>query len=146
MKQGYVTNPNKWKVTYEIEYVDDPKIWDNIVANKYDNDWEHYKKRTFDNASDAMSLYTLWIMQDNIYDCKLFARWETETGDWYEEYIEADSSYRYGMRSRIGNDMRKRLESAEKENIELARQNEKMKEFLKKYGVDPFKVINDKEN
>lgn len=136
---GYVTNPNNWKVTYTIEYIDDKKVWDKL--EQYTNPWEHYKVKEFDNLSDAITLYSLWQLQDNIYDCKLFCRWETQDGNWCEEYVEFDSSYKWSLKERIDREMNRRIDAAEKQNIELAKQNAKMAEFLKKYGVDPYQVI-----
>ena len=136
---GYVTNPNNWKVTYTIEYIDDKKVWDKL--EQYTNPWEHYKVKEFDNLSDAITLYSLWQIQDNIYDCKLFIRMETPDGNWYEEYVAFDSTYKYSLRHRVDDEMRKRMEEAEKTNIELAKQNEAMAEFLRKYGVNPYDVI-----
>lgn len=136
---GYTTNPNNWKVKYELEYIDDKRTWDNL--EKWENPWEAYKVREFDNLSEAVTLYSLWQLNPRIYDCKLFAHWETENGDWYEEYIAFDSTYKYSLRSLVDREMRERMYSAEKQLTELAEQNEKMAEFLKKYGVNPYDVI-----
>ena len=141
MHPGYITNPNEWNIEYVIEYVDDKKTWERILNDKILDPWTVYKTKTFSNLSEAVTLYSLWQLQDNIYDCKLFCRWETQDGNWCEEYVEFDSSYKWSLKERINREMNRRIDAAEKRNIELARQNTKMAEFLKKYGVDPYKVV-----
>lgn len=138
---GYVNNLNKWKVVYRLEYIDDKKTWENL--EKWRNPWEAYKKIEFDNLSNAITLYALWQIQDNIYDCRLWMTMTSSNGEWYEEYIEFESTYRWGVKERINREMNRRIDAAEKRNIELAKQNTKMAEFLKKYGVDPYKVVNE---
>lgn len=141
MNPGYITNPNEWKVEYVIEYVDDKRTWQRILDDKVLDPWTVYKTKTFGNLSEAVTLYSLWQIQDNIYDCKLFCRWETQDGDWYEEYVAFDTSYRWGLRERINREMNRRIESAEKTNVELARQVEALSNFIRKFGIDPYKVI-----
>ena len=141
MHPGYITNPNEWNIEYVIEYVDDKKTWERILADKILDPWTVYKTKTFNNLSEAVTLYSLWQLQDNIYDCKLFCKWETQDGNWCEEYVEFDSSYKWSLKERINREMNRRIDAAEKRNIELARQNTKMAEFLRKYGVDPYQVI-----
>lgn len=140
---GYVTNPNKWKITYTIEYVDDKRIWQLLCDEKVENPWEVYKRREFDNASEAMHLYTLWVLQDNIYDVKLFARYETESGEWYEEYIDYKSTFRYDVRNRVDMEMRKEIEKLHEENSNLVKENTAMIKFLKDRHVDVYSIINE---
>lgn len=141
--QGTVTNPNKWKATYKIEYVDNPQTWDNIVNEKYRDPWEYYKVKEFDNLSEAITLYSLWQFQTNIFDCKLFAHWETETGDWYEEYVEFDSTYRWNMRGRVDQAMRKVNEELQRENDELINENTTLIKWLTDRHVDVYAIMNE---
>lgn len=138
---GYVTNPNNWKVSYVIEYIDDKRVWDNL--EKYTNPWEHYKKKEFSNLSEAITLYSLWHFQDNIYDCKLFAHWETESGDWYEEYIAFESTYRWGLGQRLNRDMNKVISELHQENDELTRENTTLIKWLKDRHVDVYAILNE---
>lgn len=140
--QGYVTNPNNFKATYEIEYIDDKYTWE-VLWDNTDDKWELYKKKTFDNASEAMTTYAYYRMSDRIYDVKLFMHIETETGDWYEEYIEFDSSFRHTMEGMVAQEVRNRAYELEKENDNLVKENTAMVKFLKEHGVDVYKVINE---
>lgn len=140
---GFVTNPNGFKVTYTIEYVDDKKTWEKICNNEILDPWTVYKKKEFDNASEAMTLYAYWRCQDNIYDVKMWQKIETTEGKWYEEYIEFDTSFRYGMESRVNKEMRKENEELHKENSTLVEENTKLIAYLKKHNVDVYSVLNE---
>lgn len=142
MKQGYTTNPHNFKVTYEVEYIDDKYTW-NVLWEQTEDKWELYKKRTFDNASEAMTTYTYYRMSEMIYDVKLWMRVETQEGTWYEEYIEFDSSFRHTMEGMVAQETRNRAYALEKQNNDLAKVNQKLVNYLQKYGVDVFKVINE---
>ena len=140
---GFITNPNGFKVVYTLEYIDDAKVWDLFCKNYYENGWEAYKAKEFDNASEAMEFFTICrVNRSRIYDCKLWMHIETLDGNWYEEFIDTSGTYRNSMNNLANREMNQRIDVLEKENKTMAEANEKMMAYLKKYGVDVFKVIN----
>ena len=139
---GFVTNPYGFKVTYRLEYVDEAKVWDLLCKDYYENPWKVYKVKEFDNASEAMEVFTIYrINRSRIYDCKLWMFVEAPDGNWYEEYIDTSGTYRNSMNNLTNREMNQRIDTLEKENKAMAEVNEKMTTYLKKYGVDVYKVI-----
>lgn len=144
MNPGFITNPNKWKAKYTVEYIDDPKVWDLFCKDYYENGWEAYKVKEFDNASEAMEFFTICrINRSCIYDCKLYMHIETPDGDWYEEFIDTTGIYRNTMNNLANREINQRVDMLEKENKSLVEVNKKMTAYLEKYGVDVYKVINE---
>ena len=140
---GFVTNPNGFKVTYTLEYIDDPKVWDLFCKDYYENGWEAYKIKEFDNASEAMELFTIYrVNRNHIYDCKLFMRVETPDGNWYEEFIDTSGTYRNTMNNLANREMNQRIDMLEKENKNLVEVNKKLIDYLQKYNVNINKILN----
>ena len=143
---GFVTNPNGFKVTCTLEYRDDPKVWDLFCNDYYENGWEAYTKKTFDNASEAMELFTIYrINRSRIYDCKLWMHIESPDGNWYEEFIDTSGTYRHTMNTLANAELEKQIDRLEKEVEDLSKANIKLIEYLKKYNVDVYKVLNEEE-
>ena len=143
---GFVTNPNGFKVTYTLEYIDDPKVWDLFCNDYYENGWEAYTKKTFDNANEAMELFTIYrINRSRIYDCKLWMHIESPDGNWYEEFIDTSGTYRHTMNTLANAELEKQIDRLEKEVEDLSKANIKLIEYLKKYNVDVYKVLNEEE-
>lgn len=143
---GFVSNPNNFKVEYVVEYIDNPKVWDLFCNNYYENGWEAYTKKTFDNASEAMELFTIYrINRSHIYDCKMWMHIESSNGDWYEEFIDTSGTYRHTMNQLANAELEKQIDRLEEENKSLAEANAKMAAYLKRYNVDIYKVLNEEE-
>jgi hypothetical protein len=143
MNPGFVTNPNKWKAKYTVEYIDDPTVWDLLCRDYYENPWEAYKVKEFDNASEAMELFTIYrVNRSRIYDCKLFMRVETPDGNWYEEFIDTSGTYRNTMNNLANREMNQRIDMLEKENESLVEVNKKLIDYLQKYNVNINKILN----
>ena len=143
---GFVTNPNGFKVTYTLEYIDDSTVWDLLCKDYYENPWEAYKVKEFDNASEAIELFTVYrVNRSRIYDCKMWMHIESPNGDWYEEFIDTSGSYRHTMNTLANAELEKQIDRLEKENKSLAEANAKLVEYLKKYNVDVYKVLNEEE-
>ena len=140
---GFITNPNGFKVTYRLEYVDEAKVWDLLCKDYYENPWEAYKVKEFDNASEAMELFTIYrVNRTRIFDCKLWMYIESPEGDWYEEFIDTSGTYRNSINNLANREMNQRIDTLEKENDDLVKENTAMVKFLKEHGVDVYKVIN----
>lgn len=143
MNPGFVTNPNKWKAKYTVEYIDDPKVWDLLCKDYYENPWEAYKVKEFDNASEAIELFTIYrINRSRIYDCKLWVYIESPDGNWYEEFIDTSGTYRNTMNNLANREMNQRIDMLEKENKSLVEVNKKLIDYLQKYNVNINEILN----
>ena len=144
MNSGFVTNPNKWEAKYTVEYIDDPKVWDLFCKDYYENGWEAYKVKEFDNASEAMEFYTICrVNRSRIYDCKLWMHIETPDGNWYEEFIDISGTHRNTINNLANREMNQRIDVLEKENKNLAEVNKKLVNYLQKYNVNINEVLNE---
>lgn len=140
---GFVTNPNGFKVTYTLEYIDDSTVWDLLCKDYYENPWEAYKVKEFDNASEAMELFTIYrVNRSRIYDCKLYMHIETPDGNWYEEFIDVSGTYRNTMNNLANREINQRVDALEKENKNLVEVNKKLIDYLQKYNVNINKILN----
>lgn len=143
MNLGFVTNPNEWKAKYTVEYIDDPKVWDLFYKDYYENGWEAYKVKEFDNASEAMEMFTIYrVNRSRIYDCKLYMHIETPDGNWYEEFIDTSGTYRNTMNNLANREMNQRIDMLEKENKSLTEVNKKLVDYLQKYNVNINEILN----
>lgn len=125
---------------YTVEYIDDPKTWEQFLeSQKRDSTidpWEVFKKKDFDNISEAISFYMLKYMLDSTYH---IAMWEQifYNGEMIlENPIEPENTFAYRMRTSINS-------SLEKENIRLSDSNEALikelelyREFIKRYHAE----------
>ena len=144
MNPGFITNPNNFKVTYTLEYIDDPTVWDLFCKDYYENAWEAYKVKEFDNASEAMEFFTICrVNRSRIYDCKLWMHIETPDGNWYEEFIDTSGIYRDTMNNLANREMNQRIDMLEKENKSLVEVNKKLIDYLQKYNVNINEVLNE---
>lgn len=140
---GFVTNPNGFKVVYTLEYIDDAKVWDLFCKDYYENGWEAYKVKEFENASEAMEMFTIYrVNRSRIYDCKMFMRVETPDGNWYEEFIDTSGTYRNTMNNLANKEMNQRVDMLEKENKSLVEANKKLIDYLQKYNVNINEILN----
>ena len=78
-KNFYGYQKGNVETLYTVEFIDDPKTWKqflSVTGNGYDGTiepWELYKKKDFDNISEAISFYMLKYMIDSTYH---IAMWE----------------------------------------------------------------------
>ena len=92
----------KCDIKYEMEYVDDKKVWDSICMgdcgmNGKPEAWELYKKKEYDNMGEAMCAFVYYYLNDKIYDCKLWQRVYVDNEMIREDYVEPDSTFFYSL-------------------------------------------------
>ena len=92
--------------------------------------WEVFKKKEFDNVSEAITFYMLKYMHDSTYH---IAMWEQVfyNGEMIlENPIEPENTFAYRMRTTINSDLKKENERLSNDNEVLGKELEMYKEFL----------------
>ena len=105
MKNSYINWQKegiKCEIKYEMEYVNDKKVWDSICKgdcgmNGKPEAWELYKKKEYDNMGEAMCAFVYYYLNDKIYDCKLWQRVYVDDEMIREDYVEPDSTFFYSL-------------------------------------------------
>lgn len=132
----------KWNVEtrYEIEFIDDPVTWKQFQKAQERSStiepWEVFKKKDFDNISEAISFYMLKYMLDSTYH---IAMWEQVfyNGEMIlENPIEPENAFAYRMRTIINSNLKKENERLSNDNEVLGKELEIYKEFIKKYHAE----------
>ena len=125
---------------YEIEFIDDLETWERFQkSQKVGSDtepWEVFKKKDFDNISEAISFYMLKYMHDSTYH---IAMWEQVfyNGEMIlENPIEPESTFAYSMRTNINSDLEKENTRLSDSNEALIKELELYKEFIKQYHAE----------
>lgn len=124
------------KKNFRIEYVDNPKVWDNIVAERYENDWEHYEVREFEALWDAMEFYIFRLFDTKTFDVKMWCETILDGKIVLEETMEFDSTFHHEFRKFLDREntiMRDKALDAVKP---YQKENEMMKAFIKKYHAE----------
>lgn len=124
---------------YSLEYIDDPKIADELERT---GDSDLFKKKSFDDISKAIVSYMTHYMKE---DCIIVHLWETifVNGEMVlEQIIEPTGDFRYWMRYAVNNDMRSRLHDAERRMEEAEKSNELMSGFIKRMGKQFEEMFN----
>ena len=128
------------KTHYEIEFIDDPKTWEQFQKAQERSStiepWEVFKKKNFDNISEAISFYMLKYMHDSTYH---IAMWEQifYNGEMIlENPIEPENTFAYRMRTIINSDLEKENMRLFKNNEALINELELYQKFLKKYHAE----------
>ena len=141
-KNFYGYEKGNVETIYTVEYIDDPKTWEQflyITEVKYDGTiepWELYKKRTYDNISDALSFYLIRYVQENTYDIKLYEEVRLDGETILEQNIEPSASTKWSLRKAVNDNMNRWNENLVNESILLNVENEKYKEFLRAMNAE----------
>ena len=141
-KNFYGYEKGNVETIYTVEYIDDRKTWEQflyITEVKYDGTiepWELYKKRTYDNISDALSFYLIRYVQENTYDIKLYEEVRLDGETILEQNIEPSASTKWSLRKAVNDNMNRWNENLVNESILLNVENEKYKEFLRAMNAE----------
>lgn len=125
---------------YNVEFIDDPKTWEQFQkSQKVGSDiepWEVFKKKEFDNVSEAITFYMLKYMHDSTYH---IAMWEQVfyNGEMVlENPIEPENTFTYRMRMTINSDIEKENMRLSESNEALIKELELYQKFLKEYHAE----------
>lgn len=139
-KNFYGYEKGNVETRYEIEFIDDPKTWKQFQKAQERNStiepWEVFKKKEFDNVSEAITFYILKYMLDSTYH---IAMWEQifYNGEMIlENPIEPENTFAYRMRTIINSDLKKENMRLFDNNAELINELDLYKEFIKKYHAE----------
>lgn len=141
-KNFYGYEKGNVETIYTVEYIDDRKTWEQflyITEVKYDGTiepWELYKKRTYDNISDALSFYLIRYVQENTYDIKLYEEVRLDGETILEQNIEPSARTKWSLRKAVNDNMNRWNENLVNESILLNVENEKYKEFLRAMNAE----------
>lgn len=133
---------------YEIEYVNDKKIWENMVNEVYENDWEYYEKKEFDNLGKAMSVFTYMFYNDRVYFCQMWQRVYIDGEMVREDYVEPDSTAFYTLSRMINRVLSDRYYAQHRQLDELLNTNSDYQEFVKKLNQEDlfYQFVEQKKN
>lgn len=139
-KNFYGYQKGNVETRYEIEFIDDQKTWKRFLESQKVGSaiepWEVFKKKEFDNVSEAITFYMLKYMHDSTYH---IAMWEQVfyNGEMIlENPIEPENTFAYRMRTIINSDLKKENERLSNGNEVLGKELEMYKEFLKEYHAE----------
>ena len=139
-KNFYGYQKGNVETRYEIEFIDDPKTWEQFLKSQKCGStiepWEVFKKKKFDNISEAISFYMLKYMINSTY---LIAMWEQifYNGEMIlENPIEPENTFAYRMRTIINSDLEKENMRLSESNEALIKELELYQKFLKEYHAE----------
>lgn len=128
---------------YTVEYINDKKTWDKMcytVEHYCEIDprkepWEFYSKREYDNIAEALRFYMVGYVSEKFYDIKLWEEIYVNGEMVLEQMIEPECTTQCCMRESLNMEMENRMRNAEKMSVELKKENELYKGFLKRMGT-----------
>ena len=139
-KNFYGYEKGNVETRYNVEFIDDPETWKQFQKAQERSStidpWEVFKKKDFDNISEAISFYMLKYMINSTY---LIAMWEQifYNGEMIlENPIEPENTFAYRMRTIINSDLEKENMRLFDNNAELINELDLYKEFIKKYHAE----------
>lgn len=139
-KNFYGYEKGNVETRYEIEFIDDPATWKQFQNAQERSStiepWEVFKKKDFDNISEAITFYMLKYMHDSTYH---IAMWEQVfyNGEMIlENPIEPENTFAYRMRTIINSNLKKENERLSNERDVLIKELDLYKEFIKKYHAE----------
>lgn len=125
---------------YEIEFIDDPETWKQFQKAQERSStiepWEVFKKKEFDNVSEAITFYMLKYMHDSTYHIAMWEQVFYNSEMILENPIEPENTFAYRMRTIINSDLKKENERLSNDNEVLGKELEMYKEFLKEYHAE----------
>ena len=142
---GWAKEPDKTEVKYIIEMIRDEEVWNKFLETE---DIDLYEKQEFNDTSVALQYYFAWYVSKECYDIKMWQQVYINGEMILEEFIEPKGSLKYFMRLNVNREMKKRMDSAERELIQVRKENELMSEFIKAMGKqfqDMFKEYYERE-
>lgn len=116
---------------YTVEHISDPKVADELERT---GDPSLYDKKEFDNIEKALTYYLRYFVDDK---CIILNLWEeiSVNGEVVlEQRIEPSGYAKNAIREVISREMKKRMETAEREAEELRKSNELYEKFISKFG------------
>ena len=116
---------------YTVEHISDPKVADELERT---GDPSLYDKKEFDNIEKALTHYLRYFVDDK---CIILNLWEeiSVNGEVVlEQRIEPSGYAKNAIREVISREMKKRMETAEREAEELRKSNELYEKFISKFG------------
>lgn len=116
---------------YTVEHISDPKVADELEGT---GDPSLYDKKEFDNIEKALTYYLRYFVDDK---CIILNLWEeiSVNGEVVlEQRIEPSGYAKNAIREVISREMKKRMETAEREAEELRKSNELYEKFISKFG------------
>lgn len=122
------------KKNFQIEYVDNEIVWDNIVAEKYENPWEWYTLVEFETMWDAMEFYLFKLYSDKVYDIKMYCQTYVNDRMILEETFEFDTTFYHEFSKRVNEAAVKRRDKALKKLEELEKKISIYEGFIDKYN------------
>lgn len=127
-KGFYGYQRGKVETRYTVEYIDDEPSWNLFLkAQRTDNDiepWETYKKRVYDNISEAMSFFVVKYMHEGTYDIQMREEISLDGEVILEQHIEPMPTFAYCLRKVVNDDLLKQyeklLKSYEADEMEIS--------------------------
>ena len=141
-KNFYGYQKGNVETLYIVEYIDDPETWEkflNVTESGYDGTiepWELYKKRTYDNVTEALTFYMVRYIQENTYDVKLYEEVRVNGETVLEQNIEPLATTKWYLRKTINDNINRCNERLENENNLLVKENEEYRAFLKAMNAE----------
>ena len=125
---------------YNVEFIDDQKTWKRFLESQKVGSaiepWEVFKKKEFDNVSEAITFYMLKYMHDSTYHIAMYEQVFYNGEMILENPIEPENTFAYRMRTTINSDLKKENERLSNDNEVLGKELEMYKEFLKEYHAE----------
>jgi hypothetical protein len=117
---------------YTIEYIDNEKDFDYVNSGRIDKGEpsDRYKTKQFDNLDDAMSLYTVWLVNDRILDMKLFEEIILNGETIRESYIELKNTTSHSLKTVINKNLYDNNVKNETKIETLETENRLYKQFI----------------
>ena len=116
---------------YTVEHITDSRGADELERT---GDPSLYDKKEFDNIEKALTYYLRYFVDDK---CIILNLWEeiSVNGEVVlEQRIEPSGYAKNAIREVISREMKKRMETAEREAEELRKSNELYEKFISKFG------------
>ena len=116
---------------YTVEHITDSRVADELERT---GDPSLYDKKEFDNIEKALTYYLRYFVDDK---CIILNLWEeiSVNGEVVlEQRIEPSGYAKNAIREVISREMKKRMETAEREAEELRKSNELYEKFISKFG------------
>lgn len=116
---------------YTVEHITDSRVADELERT---GDPSLYDKKEFDNIEKALTYYLRYFVDDK---CIILNLWEeiSVNGEVVlEQRIEPFGYAKNAIREVISREMKKRMETAEREAEELRKSNELYEKFITKFG------------
>lgn len=116
---------------YTVEHISDPKVADELERT---GDPSLYDKKEFDNIEKALTHYLRYFVDDTCIILNLWEEVSVNSETVLEQRIEPSGYVKNAMREVISREMKKRMETAEREAEELRKSNELYEKFISKFG------------